>query len=225
MPFRLGANRIGRLVVGAIPLNIPTDGLYAWWDFNNPSSYTSGSSTVTDLSGNGNNGVVGSVITTALDGSVRYIQGDNATSGDTNSIYLAQDVSTDLATASFVLVVKIPSASEQVWLKGKDDLNSYIAQNATGNFYYANMGTPTVYSNTTVDSTVVEPTDGWKLRTWTGLNLSNAVYVNGFNIGGYQAGWVFEGQVVAALMYNKVLSAGEISQIYTAYDSVIDLDT
>jgi len=189
-------------------LNIPTDGLYAWWDFNNPSSYTSGSSTVTDLSGNGNNGVVGSVITTALDGSVRYIQGDNATSGDTNSIYLAQDVSTDLATASFVLVVKIPSASEQVWLKGKDDLNSYIAQNATGNFYYANMGTPTVYSNTTVDSTVVEPTDGWKLRTWTGLNLSNAVYVNGFNIGGYQAGWVFEGQVVAALMYNKVLSAG-----------------
>ena len=206
-------------------LNIPTDGLYAWWDFNNPSSYTSGSSTVTDLSGNGNNGVVGSVITTALDGSVRYIQGDNATSGDTNSIYLAQDVSTDLATASFVLVVKIPSASEQVWLKGKDDLNSYIAQNATGDFYYANMGTPTVYSNTTVDSTVVEPTDGWKLRTWTGLNLSNAVYVNGFNIGGYQAGWVFEGQVVAALMYNKVLSAGEVSQIYTAYDGVIDLDS
>lgn len=225
MPFRLGANRIGRLIVGEVPLNIPTDGLYAWWDFNNPSSYTAGGSTVTDLSGNGNDGVVGSVITTALDGSVRYIQGDNATAGDTNSVYLAQDVSIDLATASFVLVVKIPSASLQVWLKAKNDLNRYIAQNATGNFYYSDIGTPTVYSNTTVDSTVVEPTDGWKLRTWAGLNLSNAAFVNGFNIGGYQAGWVFEGQVVAALMYDRTITAGEVSQIYTAYDSVIDLDT
>ena len=55
-------------------LNIPTSGLYAWWDFNNPSSYTAGGSTVTDLSGNGNDGAVGSSITTGLDGSVRYIQ-------------------------------------------------------------------------------------------------------------------------------------------------------
>jgi len=136
---------------------------------------------------------------------------------------LAKDVSIDLFTASFVLVVKIPSSSQQVWLKAVNSLNEYIAQNSVGDFYYANIGTPTVYSNTTVDSTVVEPTDGWKLRTWTGLNLEG--FFDGFNIGGYQSGWVFEGQVVAALMYNKVLSAGEISQIYTAYDSVIDLNT
>jgi len=225
MPFRLGANRIGRLVVGEADsgLNIPTSGLYAWWDFNNPSSYTAGASTVTDLSGNGNDGDVGSVLTTGLDGGVRYIQSANIANGLTNAIDLAQDVTTDLATCSMFMVVKGTSATNMVLLQGSS--NAYIAQNATGNFYSSNVGTPTIYSNTTLDSTVIEPTDGWKLRTFTNFQLTNSGFNNGVAIGGYASPFRLEAQIVAIAYYNRTLTAGEVSQIYTAYDTVIDLDT
>lgn len=49
MPFRLGTNRIGRLVVGAIPPAIPTLGLIGWFD---AADYTSGATWV-DKSSNG----------------------------------------------------------------------------------------------------------------------------------------------------------------------------
>ena len=207
-------------------LDIPTSGLYAWWDFNNPSSYTAGGSTVTDLSGNGNDGNVGSVLTTALDGGVRYVQGDGSTVGDTNSISLPQDVTTDLATFSFAFVVKIPVSSNQVWLKAVNASGNYIAQNPTGNFYYSGIGTPTaVYQNASVDSSSIETTDGWKLRTWTGLSGTSSAFINGLSIGGYFNDFQLDGQIVAALIYDRTITASEVSQIYTAYDTVIDLDT
>ena len=153
---------------------IPTSGLFAWWDFNNPSSYTAGGLTVTDLSGNGNNGVVGSSITTALDGSVRYIQASGGGSS-ADAVKYSSDVRTDLATATFCIVVKPTANTNQVWLHPPTRANSYMAQNATGNFYYQNVGSSKVaYSNTSVDESVMVTADGWKLRTWTGLDLSSS---------------------------------------------------
>ena len=205
--------------------NIPTSGLYAWWDFNNPSSYTAGGSTVTDLSGNGNDGAVGSSITTGLDGSVRYIQASGGGSSN-DGIGISQDVTTDLADASYCIVVKATNNTNQVLLRGLVSGGGYIAQNSSGNFYYSRMGaTITVYSNTTVDSTVIDTADGWKLRTWTGLEMNDSVWSNGFELGGYPSGYGMEAQVVALLMYDRALTASEVSQIYTAYDTVIDLDT
>ena len=205
--------------------DIPTSGLFAWWDFNNPSSYTPGGSTVTDLSGNGNTGAVGSSITTALDGSVRYIQASGG-GASTDAVKFGSDVRTDLATATLCIVVKPTTNTNQVWLHPPTRNNSYIAQNATGNFYYQNIGSSKVaYSNTSVDETVIVTADGWKLRTWTGLNLNSSEWFKGFELGGYPSGFGMQAQVVALLMYDRTLSASEILQIYTAYDSVIDLDT
>lgn len=206
-------------------LNIPTSGLYAWWDFNNPSSYTAGGSTVTDLSGNGNDGAVGSSITTGLDGSVRYIQASGGGSSN-DGVGISQDVTTDLADASYCIVVKPTNNTNQVLLRGLVSGGGYIAQNSTGNFYYSQMGTTiTAYSNTTVDDTVIVIADGWKLRTWTGLEMNGSVWANGFELGGYGSGFGLEAQVVALLMYDRALTSSEVSQIYTAYDTVIDLDT
>ncbi len=227
MPFRLGANRIGKLVVGeaSTGLDIPTSGLYAWWDFNNPSSYTAGGSTVTDLSGNGNDGAVGSSITTGLDGSVRYIQA-NGGSNSNDAVGISQDVTTDLANASLCIVVKPTNNTNQVWLHAPNGTGAYIAQNSTGNFYYSDVGTSRVaYSNEVVDETVIVTADGWKLRSWKDLVLSDSDFANGFELGGYPSGFGMEAQVVALLMYDRDITTSEISQIYTAYDGVIDLDT
>ena len=206
-------------------LNIPTSGLYAWWDFNNPSSYTAGGSTVTDLSGNGNDGTVGSSITTGLDGSVRYIQASGGGSS-LDAVGISQDVRTDLADASYCIVVKATNNTNQVWLHPPGSGAEYIAQNSTGNFYYNNIGaTRTAYSNTTTDDTVIVTADGWKLRTWTGLEMDASGFQNGFELGGYSSGFGMEAQVVALLMYDRALTASEVTQIYNAYDTVIDLDT
>ena len=207
-------------------LDIPTDGLYAWWDFNNESSYTSGSLTVTDLSGNGNNGVVGDRLTTALDGDVRYVQGNNTVSLE-NAIHYPGDVTTDLATASYCIVIKMPSDKNQVFWSGypNADAGSYIGQTSGGDFTYQFVGSPTPYSNTSVDSSALLTSDGWKLRTWAGLDSTDSRFSTGFMIGGYVDNWDLSAQIVAILVYNKTLSVSEITQIYTAYDGVIDLDT
>jgi len=200
-------------------------GLYTWWDFNDPVSYTDGASTVNDLTANGNDGVVGANITSALDGSVRYIVG-NDTGGNDNAVSLVKNVTTDLAAATFLIVVKKSVDSQQVWLRGyNDDSNSFIAQNGTGDFYYQNVGTPTAYQNGSLDASVIQSVDGWKLRSWSGLNLSDSRFGSGFQLGGYQSSWEFDGQVVALMMYDRALSQAEITQIYQYYDAIIDLDT
>jgi hypothetical protein len=206
-------------------LDIPTDGLYAWWDFNNESSYTSGSLTVTDLSGNGNNGVVGNILTTALDGDVRYVQGNDIVSLE-NAIHYPGDVTTDLATASYCIVIKMPFDKNQVFWSGYPNVDggTYIGQTGGGNFAYQFVGSPTAYSNETIDSSAVVPGDGWKLRTWTGLDSTNSRFSTGFMIGGYQNDWDLSAQIIAILVYDRAITAGEVSQIYTAYDTVIDLD-
>ena len=200
---------------------IVTDGLVLYWDVANRKSYTSGSSTIYDLSGNNNNGTVTSSYVTYFTNNGGVIQFD----GTANSRISIASTDFDKRSGAYTAI----GASRYVANpKGRiiTSFNNWLLG------HWIN-GTESYYAVGTIKLTGGTPNDSnWRIYAGTGNTSTDSwnFYVNGNfiigNAGGSEGPYGIQigglsgehsiGQFSFLQFYNRVLSASEIQQNYNA---------
>jgi hypothetical protein len=210
---------------------ISNDGLIMLLDAANPKSYPGTGTTWTDLTGNGNNGVItGSVPYSDLFGGVFVFPGTignyiNVTSPDLrtsdNTIIVASRYVTAAGTG------RILSGLSNNWLLGH-----HSSGNTRGDYYavgWVNLPSTTAGSDWGIYAgTGKISTDTWQLYDNGNLIVSNnagSQGPNGFGIGRYAPGnSEYSNAYVGFVMaYNRVLTATEVSQVFQAYRGRFDI--
>jgi len=172
-------------------------GLVGWWTFDGPKMLTN----VADSSGQGNNGYLqGQTSTTTVPGKL-----GQALSFDGSNDYVDRGTGpTSVNTIAF-------------WVYPKTTTEYFINLTSTTDYIWLNAGTvtatglvdPTIYVNGVVSSTL--SANQWQhvvVTTGTAENASN------FDIGRTQDANYLEGNIDDVRIYNRVLSAGEVKQLY-----------
>jgi hypothetical protein len=195
-----------------------TNGLVMYWDFGNSSSYPGTGTTVTDLSGNGNNGTIngsGGSYSSTFGGVYTFGGNGNTITGGPN---LSSGNFTVMGSARYLngQNLRIISALNNNWLLGHwngSNMNYYsngwvsqVNQGSTDNAWriYTGTGNPTagvyaMYSNTSLIT----------------YNSAGTAGPNQFAINSYaNASEYSNGQFGFLLAYNRVLTAAEIAQNY-----------
>lgn len=195
-----------------------TNGLVMYWDFGNSASYPGSGTTVTDLSGNGNNGTIngsGGSYSSTFGGVYTFGGNGNTITGGPN---LSTGAFTVMGSARYLngQNARIISALNNNWLLG-----------------HWNASTLNYYSSGWVSAVNQGSTDNaWRIYTGTG-STSSGVYAmyantslitynaagtggpNQFAINSYiNASEYSNGQLGFLLAYNRVLTAAEIAQNY-----------
>lgn len=205
-----------------------TNGLVMHLDAGNSTSYPGSGTTWTDLSGNANTGtLVGGVGYNSSNGGFLTFDGSN------DAVTTLGRFATGAAAKSFSVWFKINSTTSRGWVvaggsdnngqafglfregppnnrlifhgNGPGDLVFVVSQNAT-DFYNAAV----TYDGTTVRAYINGQLDASGART---LNTGNTTVV----LGRRQLGTdFFNGNIAQALMYNRALSATEVTQNFNA---------
>ena len=206
---------------------IVTNGLVLYLDAANTRSYTSGSTTWTDLGRNGNN--------------VTLTNGPTFNSANGGSIVF--DGTNDYATSIKTNIVPSTTYSKQVWfylnaiadnnLISSDVGGHYMFFGSTNRLYAGNnnwVGFPYNLQSTTTFTTGIWYNAAITFNTTDGMILYvngvlNATYTavktahngNGAtNIASYSTGNLLNGRISSAMIYNRTISAAEILQNYNA---------
>ncbi len=221
------------------------DGLVLRLDAANPRSYTNGSTTWTDLSGNGNNGT--------LNGPTGGLPSYNSSNGGS----ITFDGTDDYVNLPNSSLLKPTNPTISMWIKPGilnktqavfdggyyNSIGGYlIYTNSSNNFMFyvrnSNNNTEGVGVRSTL-STTVFTTSNWYNVTGVFNGSTVFLYINGvlensgtmtnpisytnsinFWIGNYasapSAGLTFKGSISNSLVYNRALSATEVRQNYNA---------
>lgn len=232
MPFRLGANRISRLVVGAVNPPFSQD-LVRWYDAENPGS--SPSSTWEDLSGT-QNGTVNTNVsyvsatpayydfagTTGADPDNTITYGANPFTGTTPHTIIGwcnPDVVSNMVwqftgendnAKKIVFSFLNANAMRLEWQGGGDTLSGLSYSTGTwAQYAYSFNGTTvsdiTCYINTTSSS----------LTNTTTLNLGSTALQSGDQPN--NPNQVYNGKLGVFLAYNRAFSSSEIEEVYEYY--------
>ncbi len=212
---------------------IVTTGLVLNFDVSNPASYPGSGTTITDLSGNGNNGtLINGVGYSATDGGILTFDGVNdyiSTSLVTPSTAFSYglwvktstsnnianrpigngDYSGGLSGASMILAY---SSNQSYFVRragvnnGDRDIFAPSVTNFLGNWHYIVM--------------TYDGTNGMKVYCDNVLLGTNAVLgftsINTLSVGRDGTGGAFNGSIGATQVYNKALTVGEIDQNFNA---------
>jgi hypothetical protein len=214
------------------PSSIVTLGLVLYWDFGNLLSYPGSGTTVTDLSGNNNNGTINGSGTynSSLNGGIYTFSATSNTISNT-SMNLASSNYTVMGSAKYNggTNSRIISAKNNNWLLGH--WSGYTRQFYSEGWVHG-AGAPTQF--------LVTPTDNnWHIWTGTGLtnysfydnnnlagtNTSGAAGPNGWAINSYGPGnsELSNGSFGFLLCYNRVLTRKEMTQNYNYFKDRYDL--
>lgn len=228
MPFDINGNIFNNLHSKLYnSTSIIRNGLICYLDAANAESYGGSGSTWTDLSGNGNNGTInGSVTFSTANGGVFTLPGSvgsyidvplNMSSTNYTVIGASRYITAVANTHTNAQGGRIISAKNNNWLMGQ-------WYGYTENFY----------SEGWVSAVSAGATDTyWRVYTSTGdigadvysmyvngnltyQNSSGSQGPNGFSIGNYAPGGTeyANGQIGILMVYNRVLSAAEVRQMY-----------
>lgn len=210
------------------PKPVIDSSLVLYLDAANNKSYVSGSTTWNDISRGGNNGTLvnGPTYSSANGGSIVFDGSNDYVSGSLSSIntwtmsvwYLSKNISSALVYYPFS-----GAAATGLGFGGTFDVNTqnrwYFFDGANT---FSNSNTSVVI-NTWYNLVVTKTSTSYNLYTngnlsisGTGLNLSYSQYVLGARADNF--GYV-NGNVAQASMYNRVLSATEVTQNYNALKS------
>jgi hypothetical protein len=208
--------------------NIVSDGLVLYLDAANTRSYSGTGVTAFSISGIGSTGTLtnGPTYRTANGGSF-VLDGTN------DYIYAPVDISLFSTQATMVIWLKNDIASPNA---GQTGLIGYF--NGGGNDHYPWTGDSAYFSTfrnnrlgpITLSSsigrtsahmvTVTTDATNWKLYQNTTLittqSASSSVYLDNFNIGKSNGEYYYQGNIYAFMIYNRALSAAEITQNYNA---------
>ena len=218
--------------------NVVTDGLVLALDAANTKSYTSGSTTWNDLSGNNNNGTLtngptysptngGSIV---FDGVNDYVN-ISTTPNLTNPLTVCAFVNTSFITGSNQIIYGPSANGSDNWLSVN---NNKVQLNATQTSDVNNFS---ITGTTTIEA------NKWYYITGIVNNNITSVYINGvfevsssiqaFTAGGWNSTarigqratgqFPFNGSIAYVHGYSRALSATEIAQNYNAIKSRFNL--
>jgi hypothetical protein len=202
--------------------SIVRSGLICYLDPSNTRSYPGSGTTITDLSGSGNNGtLVGGATFSSVNNGVIVLNGSNG--------YI--DVTLNLSASTYTVIgaaryVTNPgntagrtfSAKNNNWLMGhwQGTTQNYYAEN-----WVSGAGTGTAdLSWRTYAATGNPGLDTWQLYvngiSSVGPNANGTSGPNNFSIGTYSGAEFSNSHIGAFLVYNRVLTAAEILQNHNA---------
>tara|TARA_B110000503_G_scaffold129393_1_gene201580 strand:+ start:108 stop:3785 length:3678 start_codon:yes stop_codon:yes gene_type:complete len=219
---------------------IPTSGLTLHWDASNIDSYDGTSTTISDLSGNGNNGTLyngvgfdgecgGALVFDGIDDFVYSSYTNlNLTATDCTIIGVSRYVSINQGT--YLGGGRIINARGNNWLMGHWDRSAkkYYAQGwvsdssgtegmpDTSLHFYHTFNKPSTNSWSFYIDNVLD----------SGPNSNGSQGPNGFTIGKYGTsnGEYSNSKFYTLLVYSRILSDSEVTQIYTHYRNRFGLD-
>jgi hypothetical protein len=203
------------------------NGLVLALDAANPKSYSgSGAITWTDLSGRGNTGTLigGPTYSSANGGSLSFNNVSTYATVNSNASILSNTAYTKIAwfntnsLAATNNIISGNSGQHAFWLAGTNKLQS--GHNGTWNTV---ISTTTISANTWYCGAVTfNTTSGWNLYLNGALENTNAstttftgtgdILICAFTLGGN----LFSGSIATASVYNRALTAAEISQNFNA---------
>lgn len=198
---------------------IVTDGLILYWDVANQKSYTNGSSTIYDLSGNNRNGTVSNVVFSNGFGGVV------STDGLSTSNITLPNTSLSLISSNYTVIgaARYNGASRERiitaynnWLLGhwSNRVNSYFAGGFVSTQNAINDTNWRIYAGTghIVNDLYTYYINGILLDS----NSNGSYGPDGIKIGGYISSENSNAQFSFLQIYNRVLSSSEILQNYNA---------
>ena len=218
--------------------NVVTDGLVLALDAANQKSYVSGSTTWSDLSGNGYNGTFNTASFTNLNG------GAISFDGVTSSIAVTSTALQDIGGTINTWVYPVANAIIGGYILSAFGTNSdrfYI--NHGVNYFNTTRGNPT--SGVTFTNSVTFNQWYNLTSTWVSSSLGSSLsgYLNGvfvgstpitasgttsnFHIGGFSntgGTQAFSGSIALTQIYNRALSSQEVLQNYNALKSRFNLN-
>lgn len=193
--YRSGAGAEGATTA---ELTAVEDGLQGYYDVNNPNSYSNGSSSWNDLSGNGRNATLTSITSTSGDG-LKELVFDRSVSllkiptMPTQSIFMLVNIDSVQVGGAYYLLDSRPSNS-----------GGYIYSSAGGNWENYRVNTlPIAKAQANI------PRDQWVAFYAETNNLYNSD-INIFSR--YSLAERMAGKIRAILVYNRKLSAFEVAQ-------------
>lgn len=195
---------------------IPESGLVLCVDAANPRSYPGTGTTVFNIGGTGNNGtLIGSPAPTVSNGVFQF-NGSNRL--DISTINLASGQSTVIGSSRYSGVTRgrMINSVNNNWLMGhwSNSVANYYAEGWVSGVGVG--GTDTIWRIYAATGDTV--TDTWALYINGALNVSNtngAAGPNGLSVP--NAGEQSIGECGFILAYNRVLSAGEILEVFNAF--------
>jgi hypothetical protein len=227
------------IVINSVQPRLVTNGLVMCLDAGNRESYVSGSSTIFDLSGTGNHGTLnnGPTFSSANNGSIVF-DGTNDFISTTNSVNNPQTytVAAWFKTSTGGGKKIIGFESSQVGAGGNYDRMLYIGANNKIYFGQYINGTVVAVSPSTYNDNIwhyivgTYGSEGTTMRLYVdGVSVATAAassaqnYTGWWKIGGINLNsWIngvngyYTGNIAAAHVYNRGLSASEVLQNYNA---------
>jgi hypothetical protein len=205
------------------PAGPVTNGLVLYWDAGNLDSYPGTGTTIYDLSGNGNNGTLyNGVGYNQTNGGVLTFDGvdDYGISYNPN---LSTTTSTVMGAARYSGATRgrIINSTDVNWLMGHWN-------NSTENYYALGWVTPVGIGNSDTNWRIYaalgnQPTDNYALyvnNTVTATSTDGSSGPDGISIGAQTFGGTSEfstGQFSFVLVYNRILTAAEMTQNYNFF--------
>jgi hypothetical protein len=205
--------------------NIVTNGLVLAWDAANPKSYPGSGTTIYDLSGNGNHGTLNNGVgfstnykgILTFDGTNDYVRSDTPNLTSTNYTVMGASRYSGGTRGRMI------NATNNNWLIG-------CWNNSTENYYAEGWVSPVQYGTSDTSWRIVTALGDVGADSYTsymnntisaGPNNAGTQGPNGFGIGYYALGnsEFSTGEFSFLLVYNRVLTADEITQNYNALKS------
>ncbi len=216
--------------------SIVTDGLILYYDINNPASFTSGSLTIRDLSGNGNNGTITSgtfmltdnIPTMNISGVAGNILVSSSIVIDNSSSWYVEVISYVENPPTVGGILPITQFSSTGFIKfesagvlfGQTNLTASLFISPMGNGIAVRSGSFNIAGANTTSSRTYGVING--VQSTNTSSLSGSLGINRF----FQAQTgVSSTRWVGAKVYNKFLTQEEIQQNYEAFKARYGLTT
>lgn len=205
---------------------IVMSGLVVCLDAANPRSYSGSGTTVTDLSGNGNNATINGSVSYVAAGAASYFNW--AAQANSDYIYCTNSISYVDITIVFYPDFTLNSQASLVGLISSSTPNTdkslrFGSANGTGPWTVRNPGNTDDWASTTTtfylngSSGATQLVTGWNIFGGYRTNQSNYALSSAYYLGssGYNSRG-FKGRIAACYLYNRQLTAAEQLQNFYA---------
>jgi hypothetical protein len=202
--------------------SIPTNGLVMLVDAANPQSYPGSGTTWSDLSPNGHNISLGAGVSYTNSGATKVLQFAEDSTG------YGRNTSLNLASSNFTVISWVRKLSDG------NDGRTITAYNNNWLLAHHDNTYGDYYAEGWVNDVGSPPSDTiWRMFTGTGdisgdsysLYINDSLIVTNSNGSAGPNGWNLNNQydqfsscqIANLICYNRVLSTGEVTQVYNAY--------
>jgi hypothetical protein len=191
---------------------VVTSGMIMCLDAANPRSYPGSGAIWNDISGYENH--------TGLAGSPAYSttnKGQFTLDGSSQG-FTRNAAMTGVTTNCTVAIWYSSTDTQELWTMGNGSTSWYLCASANNNYYNSNCGAPSNYIdlNSVINPATPDNYRNGAYHMWEAKTVDFTAWTR-YDWFLYPGGWQLTGNVAAILVYNRVLSAAESAQNFSAY--------